>query len=980
MNQLLRNAIILDTETTSLRRGAGIHELALYEMQSKKLTEYILHPNLVEVTPHTPQDVVNFVSSSKDLHRRIDVSSWQQAIATEVLAQTGIQGNEQAAMEALRWQNPFLYKALQSQVYPHLGGNIEDNTARASRFSRYGISSTLGQQVAVEDLVKSTLPDHLKGKTIWIANAVFESKQIGAQIAAMRTAGQSVDWKNILETYNTASPDPFYVTGLEVNKARVAAQLTGDWRGVFEAYVKHQPAAGQTAVRDIQDVLRSVMSYGRHMQLFKGGSQYFGTGIDVSHKLMALAAGDKDRALFAEAHRAAEDAAIHESYVLEKSVEYASALRAVQENTSTGQLYKQMAEKGQGPLAEISKYFSLLEQSAPELQRANLLKRFGRAFEDLHRTGETHQTIGPGGFYNMTQMSAEGYEVKIPRIDYNTQRFTRMDDLVEHLVQSGEYSDFGIDVRKEAQAFGKAATSLESAALYTDREVNAALGNIDVSKLVPSVSKLRNLQGKSYAAVDAVIESTKKIGTNPRVMLGMMAGIAATGAAWSLVQTEPKDQSSLLGFTYYDWLKAQEGMASQGLAKENRSRNTDFGSPYKGPVVSNEVFADQQMMAEREKWLRSQYGAVHYDPMTGLFGALGAFKIRAGYSFIHNGTRVESGYQGMTGNNLVSLNLNEGWKVSVEDADTITVRRGGVRGALQSFFGLNDGYAFRLAGVDAPEIAHQGRAAQPYAYEAKAALESLMAGGKNTEIIFDPNNLSYGRMMAGLVVDGSNLNYEMVKRGYVGHLPYGKQQDAIVNYASMKRAETQAFGANRGMWSSPWFQAVHTMTEGGQRPTFNTLADVAKVVPNSRYMSLVAISNQAQERGAFAPFAGSAANVGKIMGGADPIGPTVWDQPVSPSELHMTELMADNAMFVKTHGGRTQNKFSRRSGYGRLDQALAVDSMGTTNSVWTRRRYGAFDTYGTSESLRKERLDYMAEKQRAINQSMFVSPIGHYRM
>jgi hypothetical protein len=256
----------------------------------------------------------------------------------------------------------------------------------------------------------------------------------------------------------------------------------------------------------------------------------------------------------------------------------------------------------------------------------------------------------------------------------------------------------------------------------------------------------------------------------------------------------------------------------------------------------------------------------------------------------------------------------------------------------------------------------------------------MIAGGKNTEVVFDPGNVSYGRMMAGLVVDGSNLNYEMVKRGFVGHLPYGKQQDAIVNYAGMKRAETMAFGSQRGLWSTPWGQTVYTMTEGSERPTFNTLADVAKVVPNSSYMSLTAIANAAQEQGDFSSFATSASSIGKIMSGADSVGPTIYDQPISNTKMHMTELMTDTAAYVKTHGGGTQNKFSRRSGYGRLDQTMALDSMGITNSVWTRRRYGVFDVYGTSEAIRQNRLNYMADKQRAVNQQMFQSPIGHYRM
>lgn len=967
MNSLLRDAIILDTETTSLQRGAGIHELALYEMQSRKLTEYILNPNLVRVTPHTPQDVAKLVSSSKDLHQRIPVSSWQHAIASEIFAQTGLAGNPQAAFEALRWQNPFLYRALSAEVYPHLKGNAEDNTARASRFSRFGISSELGKAAAIEDIIGSKLPDHIKGKTVWIANVNFESKQIGAQIAAEQQAGVKLDWKNIFETYNQ-NPDPFHVTGVEVNKARVAAQITGDWRQVFEAYIKHPVKAGETGVRDIQDVLRSVMSYGREMNLFKGGSNYFGTGIDISHRLMAIAANDIERAGMRELHRAGEDAAIHEAYVLEKGIDYAAALRAVQEKTPTGELFKTLAQKQQGPLYEATRYFSLLEQAAPDIQRMNLLKRFGRAFEDIARTGATYQTLGPSGIFNMTQTTSAG-TVKIPRIDYATQRFTDFDSVVAHLAQTGNYGDFNVNVTEEAERFKTAATSLQEASLYVDKEVSALGAKLAETKFTPSVSNLNNLADLSYESVRNNLKQGLNHLTPKRLAVGVGI-LTAIGAAWSLIQEKPKDQSSLLGFNYYDWLRSQEGMVNQGLAKETRSKNTDFGSPYRGPVVSNQVFADQEMMAERERWARAQYGATHYDPVSGLFGVFSSFRFRSGYSFLNEGEKVSAGYQGMRGNNLVALNLDEGWKITAEDADTILIQRKGIRGAMNSFFGLDHGYSFRLAGIDSPEISHEGKAAQPYAEHAKAALEEMINSGKSAEVVFDPTNMSYGRMLAGLMIDGKNINYELIKRGEVGHLPYGKQEDAIVNYDSMQKAEERAFRSNRGLWATPWGQTIYNATTSKERPTFNTLANMAKVVPNSGYMNLVAAANSATE--------GNIPDIGKIGSSADNIRPIIFDQ--DPSTIHLAELMTDTDIWMKTKGRKVQNKFSRRSGYGRLDQSMALDSTGTTNSVWTRRRYGVFDTYETSKIMRNERIASMAEKQREINNRMFQSPINHHEM
>lgn len=977
MNDLLRNAIILDTETTSLRRGAGIHELATFDVASNQFSEFIVKPNLVSVTPYTPQDVTKLVSSSKDIHKRVPVGTWQEAISKELFTQLGLKGNAQADIESLRWQNPFLYKALKSGTYPQLSNMPQSNESREALLRSFGIKGTFNQSASIEDVIES-LKGTLAGKTVWIANAVFESKQIGAQVAAMRESGVDTGLKSILETQNVYSPDPFYVTGVEVNKARAAAQITGDWSNVWKAYVRNPPKAGETAVRDIQDVLRSMMSYGRSMGLFNGGNTYFGTGIDVAHSLFARAEGNVQRAGLSEVHRAVEDAAIHESYVLRKGIEYTTALQQVSENGVSAKFYRDLAARGAGPLAEATKYFSMLEGIAPDLQRMNLIKRLHRSYEDISRTGETHQVIGPGNLFNMKQVTPSGEEALVPRVDYRTQRFTSLDEVGKFLEQSGDYSHFA-NVPEEVTRFKTAATSLEAAGLYADTQVEAIRRTM-MSRAVPSVSRLSALPAISEVA-ETSMRALGRI--NPRAVLAGAAFMTGLGAAMSVVQSKPKDQSSILGFNYYDWLKAQEGMVNTGLAKENRSKNTDFGSPYQGPVVSNQVFVDQKLLAEREKYLRAQYGVSHYDPQKGLFGAFGVFSAfnQGGYSYLHEGTRVESGYQGLKGNNLVSLNLNEGWKISVEDADTITVRKGGVRGAISSFFGLNRGYSIRLAGIDSPEISHSDRKAQPYADQARDALQSLIDKGQKAEVVFTTSDTSYGRMMGALLVDDTNLNYEMIKRGYVAHLPYGKSQNAIVNYNSMKRAETMAYSSGRGLWSTPWAQAFYEATEGKDRPTFNTLANSSKVVSSTGQMSLVSLMNQADSAGSFSDFhRGAAHDVGRYLGRKESVQPIYYDAPVSGSQEVMADLMMDTSEFVKTHGGRTRNKFSRRGNYGKLDTTMAIDSLGTTNSVWTRRRYGAFEQYRASEAIRNERQQRMAESQRDLNQTLFLSPIGHHRM
>ena len=45
-----------------------------------------------------------------------------------------------------------------------------------------------------------------------------------------------------------------------------------------------------------------------------------------------------------------------------------------------------------------------------------------------------------------------------------------------------------------------------------------------------------------------------------------------------------------------------------------------------------------------------------------------------------------------------------------------------------------------MAGIDAPETAHAGRAAMPFADTATVALQSMLNNGDNIELLIDPKN------------------------------------------------------------------------------------------------------------------------------------------------------------------------------------------------------------------------------------------------
>ena len=81
---------------------------------------------------------------------------------------------------------------------------------------------------------------------------------------------------------------------------------------------------------------------------------------------------------------------------------------------------------------------------------------------------------------------------------------------------------------------------------------------------------------------------------------------------------------------------------------------------------------------------------------------------------------------------------------------------------------------------------------------------------------------------------------------------------------------------------------------------------------------------------------------------------------------------------MATREGPLKNKMSRKTGYGNLDKALVLDSIGSTTSIFNKRRLSTYDTYGAE---RKERMrQESANLQRIQLKQMFQSPIGHYRM
>jgi len=101
---------------------------------------------------------------------------------------------------------------------------------------------------------------------------------------------------------------------------------------------------------------------------------------------------------------------------------------------------------------------------------------------------------------------------------------------------------------------------------------------------------------------------------------------------------------------------------------------------------------------------------------------------------------------------------------------------------------IDNGTEIRMAGIDAPELSRGG---QPFALEAKDFLRDRLLNRKVQIKIWGLDK--YNRTLATVYQDGSDVNLEMIQRGYA--------EVFMVLSIRYKAAETKARIAGLGIWS-----------------------------------------------------------------------------------------------------------------------------------------------------------------------------------
>ena len=504
-----------------------------------------------------------------------------------------------------------------------------------------------------------------------------------------------------------------------------------------------------------------------------------------------------------------------------------------------------------------------------------------------------------------------------------------------------------------------------------------------------------------------------------RLGMKVMAGMAAVGAAGAILSNfsdgeaaQRKGIYSLRTMNYQKWLETQksfygmsdernnEGMSHSGINSIMRKFNSDFGSPYQGPAYSFTVFEQQGLLRERENYLRERFGRVHYTHE----GSIGRIfdKIRLGsiMNRVSNSAILRDNYDLGSGTpvsnvslsginrdaNLVKLNL-ENYRIEVSDADTITLRSKGPNNALTGFFGMNSApISIRLAGIDAPETAHADRAAQPFAQEAKGALQAMLNGSKNISIYVDRGNVTYGRQVGHVMVDDKNASLELLRRGYVSYLPFkGKGQQQSYDMKVFNSASKLSQGNDYGMWGNPYFQAYRDIVKSsGNTITFNTLVNTGKVAENANLMNVYSLMNTAGQMGMYnSTMAMEAAAIGADISEKglrqDYKSPVYFGTKTAPHKSYMLEMLNDMNRMMETKGAKISNKLKVKE-VAKLNKSMAIDSTGVSTSIYNKRRTHAEKLYGAERNRRYRRRQVMAMAQKNAHRQMQAGPIGHHRM
>ncbi|HGN3030883.1 TPA: thermonuclease family protein [Pseudomonas aeruginosa] len=128
---------------------------------------------------------------------------------------------------------------------------------------------------------------------------------------------------------------------------------------------------------------------------------------------------------------------------------------------------------------------------------------------------------------------------------------------------------------------------------------------------------------------------------------------------------------------------------------------------------------------------------------------------------------------------------------------------------------LRDGRSVRLIGINAPELAHNGRTTEPFAEAAKQRLQALVSASDG-RLTLQPGRQArdhYGRTLAHLFdASGANLEARLLGEG-LGYLVAVAPNTELT--ACQQAAERAARSANLGVWKRSPVLSLDRLAQSG---------------------------------------------------------------------------------------------------------------------------------------------------------------------
>ena len=374
-----------------------------------------------------------------------------------------------------------------------------------------------------------------------------------------------------------------------------------------------------------------------------------------------------------------------------------------------------------------------------------------------------------------------------------------------------------------------------------------------------------------------------------------------------------------------------------GLSEKVRQRHTDFGSGYQGlPKSLMGAHIDPKLLDYRAnvidvpdafKELKDRLKRKEEETAK----QIGSFK----ESDFERNVRLIQGLN-IRNQQLRQINL-EKFKINVEDADTLVLKRKGPSGLFSKDIQI------RLSGIDAPEVEEHGVdpleeirtwQKQPGGEKATQELKDLIANQDELSLVIGGEK-TYGRYVGAILGDESVLNIDLARSGAVSPLPFGSSSKDVVSREAVEAASQQAQEQQAGIWGMARYQAIRAaQAKTGQAITFNTLTRMDKMAQNLNL-------------GAYGSFLESFGDE---------------ERNLSSEEYNIAERLG--YVLRKTHGPRKRayNKFGGLHPGSEGLGAETVRKHSDFGSGWVGNALSKLFAFGSSKVHDKNYRDYAIEK------------------